>query len=189
MHVKGLEMPAYLPRAAKGVALAYAISERGACHLHGAPIGELLGEAEPLSYEGKAKLVRSKQLEIAITDSTIHCYFANFGLTLKEVYSMLKTLTGFYNKNINELYKVGERIITLTRLFNLREGFTKDDDTLPKRCISEPVPNGPAQGEKVDLQRLLGDYYKEMKWDSKGRPTKKLLDDLELDDILTEINY
>ena len=188
MQVKGLEMPAYLPRAAKGIALAYAVSERGACHLRGAPIGELQGDADPLTYEGKAKLVRTKQLEKAIIDSTIHCSFTNFGLTLKEVYSMLKTSTGFYN-DINELLQVAERIVTLARLFNIREGFKKEDDTLPTRCINEPIPNGPAQGEKVGLQRLLKDYYKEMKWDSEGRPTKKLLDYLELDDILTEVGY
>lgn len=187
MHVKGLEMPAYLPRAAKGIALAYAISERGACHLHGAPIGELLGAADPLSYEGKGDLVRSKQLDVAIIDSTIHCYFTDFGLSLKEIYYMLKGLTGFDYRGLGELEEIAERIITLTRLFNNREGFDRKDDTLPERCINEPVPEGPATGEKVDLDRLLDDYYQAMEWDSNGRPKKSLLKRLGLDKMLEEI--
>lgn len=180
MHVKGLEMPAYLPRAAKGIALAYAISERGACHLHGAPIGELLGDAEPLTYDGKAQLVRSKQLDVAVVDSTVHCYFTDFGMTLKEVYFMLAAATGFEYAGLPELEKIAERIINLTRLFNLREGFTHKDDTLPARCLYEPLPDGPAAGETVNLERLLKEYYHVMGWDESGRPTRKKLAELGL---------
>jgi len=184
MHVKGLEMPAYLPRAAKGIALAYAISERGACHLHGAPIGELLGSADPLSYEDKARLVRSKQLDVAIIDSTVHCYFTDFGMSLKEVYQMLRPCTGFDYSDIRELEQIADRIITLTRLFNLREGFTRADDTLPGRCTREPVPVGPAAGETVDLERLLDEYYKVMNWDTQGRPTEESLADLRINELV-----
>ncbi len=188
MHVKGLELPAYLPRAAKGIALAYAVSERGACHLHGAPVGELLGAADPLTYEGKAELVRSKQLDVAIIDSTIHCYFTDFGLTLQEVYEMLEAVTGFDFEGINELEIIAERIINLTRLFNIREGFSRKDDILPLRSLREPITEGPATGEVVNLERLLDDYYRIMNWDYQGYPNQGLLDSLDLGDLLAEIS-
>ena len=170
MQVKGLEMPAYLPRAAKGVALGYAVSERGACHLHGAPIGELLGAANPRIIEGKAALMRAKQIDAAIIDSTVHCFFTDFGMTLKEVYQLVVAATGLPYGSVKDLEQVAERIITLTRLFNLREGFGRRDDTLPARSLGEPVPAGPAAGETVSLEPMLSEYYKLMGWDEGGRP-------------------
>lgn len=180
MHVKGLEMPAYLPRAAKGVALGYAVSERGACHLHGAPIGELLGAANPRTTEGKAALMRAKQIDAAIIDSTVHCFFADFGMTLKEVYELVVTATGLPYRSVKDLEVVAERIITLTRLFNLREGFTRRDDTLPARSLAEPVPAGPAAGETVNLEPMLSEYYQLMGWDEGGRPRPERLAELGL---------
>lgn len=183
MHVKGLELPGYLPRAAKGVGLSYAISERGACHLHGSPLSELMGGADPLAVSGKAALFKMNQLDIAVIDSAILCYFTKFGFTLKEVWQMINPCTGFNYRNPRELEKVGERATTLARLFNLREGFSKQDDTLPARCLTEPLASGPAKGQIVELDEMRSEYYQLMGWDENGIPTAEKLRDLHLDEI------
>ncbi len=181
MQVKGLEMPGYLPRSAKGVGLSYAISERGACHLHGSPLSELMGGADPLTVSGKAALFKMNQLDIAVIDSAILCYFTKFGFTLKEVWQMINACTGFSYRNPRELEKVGERATTLARLFNVREGFTKQDDTLPGRCLTEPLPSGPAKGHVVELDAMRSEYYQLMGWDENGVPTPQRLKELGLE--------
>jgi aldehyde:ferredoxin oxidoreductase len=183
MQVKGLEMPGYLPRGAKGVGLSYAISERGACHLHGSPLSELMGGADPLAVSGKAALFKMNQLDIAVIDSTILCYFTKFGFTLKEVWQMINPCTGFNYRNPRELERVGERVTTLARLFNVREGFTKKDDTLPARCLNEPLQFGPAKGHVVELDEMRAEYYQSMGWDENGIPTQQKIKDLQLDEI------
>ncbi len=184
MHVKGLEMPGYLPRGAKGIGLSYAISERGACHLHGSPLSELMGGADPLEVSGKAALFKMNQLDVAVIDSAILCYFTKFGFTLKEVWQMINTCTGFNYRNPRELETVGERVTTMARLFNVREGFTKKDDTLPIRCLNEPLPSGPAKGHVVELDEMRSEYYQLMGWDENGVPTKEKLKELKLDWVL-----
>ena len=184
MQVKGLEMPGYLPRGAKGVGLSYAISERGACHLHGSPLSELMGGADPLEVSGKASLFKMNQLDTAVIDCAIICYFTKFGFTLKEVWQMINPCTGFEYKNPRELEKVGERVTTLARMFNVREGLTKKDDTLPKRCLSEPLAAGPAKGHVVELDEMRSEYYQLMGWDENGIPRPEKVRELQLDGIL-----
>ncbi|MDZ7339522.1 MAG: aldehyde ferredoxin oxidoreductase family protein [candidate division KSB1 bacterium] len=184
MHVKGLEIPGYLPRAAKGIGLSYAISERGACHLRGSPLVEILGGADPLTPEGKAALFKTNQTDSAVVNCLILCYFVKFGITLKEIWQMVNPCTGLEYKSPRELDHVGERIVNLARLFNLREGFTIADDTLPKRCVAEPLPAGPAKGQVVELDRLRADYYKLMGWDEKGVPKRETLRLLGIEDML-----
>ncbi len=183
MHVKGLEMPGYLPRAAKGIGLSYAISERGACHLRGSPLVEILGGADPLTPEGKAALFKTNQTDSAVVNCLILCYFVKFGITLKEIWQMVNPCTGLDYQSPRELDHVGERIVNLARLFNLREGFTMKDDTLPKRCLAEPLPAGPAKGQVVELERLRADYYKLMGWDENGVPTLETLRRLDMADM------
>lgn len=183
MHVKGLEMPGYLPRAAKGIALSYAISERGACHLRGSPLTEILGGAEPLKVEGKAALFKSNQLDSTVVNTLILCYFVKFGMTLKEIFQMVNPCTGFDFQHPRDLEEAAERIINITRLFNLREGFSAKDDRLPKRSLQEPLPAGPAKGEVVDLDRLKRDYYQLMGWDENGVPKDETLKRLKIDEL------
>ena len=137
MHVKGLEMPAYHPNAAKGTALAYAISERGACHLRGAPLGELFaGSANPLTIEGKPQLFRDHQADKAVWDSACLCVFPAYGMTLKELWQLVKAATGFDYPKVADFERVGERVSTLARLFNVREGMAREADTLPARNLT-----------------------------------------------------
>jgi len=184
MQVKGLEMPAYHPNAAKGVGLAYAVSERGACHLHGAPLVELLGGANPLSQENKPEIFRIHQSEAAVIDSAVLCFFTSYGMTLKELWQLLVPATGWDYPEPRALEHLGQRISTLARLCNNREGLTRADDTLPKRALAEPMADGPAQGHVVNLEPMIDEYYRLMGWDARGEPTADCLRGYQLDGLL-----
>jgi aldehyde:ferredoxin oxidoreductase len=181
MQVKGLEMPAYHPNAAKGTALAYAISERGACHLRGAPLGEVFGGvANPLTIEGKPQLFRDHQAERAVWDSVCLCAFPGYGMSLKELWQLVKAATGFEYPRVADLEHLGERVSTLARLFNVREGFSRPADTLPARNLVQPLLVGSAGGQVVDLEPMLDEYYRIMGWDANGVPTPARLKELEI---------
>ena len=187
MHVKGLEMPAYHPNAAKGTALAYAISERGACHLRGAPLGEVFsGAANPLVIEGKPQLFRDHQADKAVWDSACLCAFPGYGMSLKELWQLLKAATGFDYPRVSDLELLGERVSTLARLFNVREGFSRKADTLPARNLVQPLTVGSAGGQVVDLEPMLDEYYRIMGWTENGVPTAERLKMLGLFDTLGE---
>lgn len=184
MHVKGLEMPAYHPNAAKGMSLGYAVSERGACHLRGAPLTEVLGGINPLTTQGKAHLFRDHQAESALWNSAVLCCFPGFGMSLKELWQIINAVTGFDYSSAKEFELVGERISTLARLFNTREGFTRQHDTLPARNLSQPMPSGPAKGHVVELVPMLDEYYALVGWDADGVPTQQRLSTLGLDHLI-----
>ena len=180
-------MPAYHPSAAKGTALAYAISERGACHLRGAPLGELFsGAADPLAIEGKAQLFRDTQADTAVWDGASLCLFPGYGMSLKELWQLVTAATDFEYRTASDLQRLGERISTLARLFNVREGFTRAHDTLPDRNLKQPMESGPAAGHVVELEPMLNDYYRIMGWDDNGVPTPERLDRLGLAEWLSE---
>jgi aldehyde:ferredoxin oxidoreductase len=185
MHSKGLEMPAYHPNAAKGVALGYAVSERGACHLRGAPISELLGAGNPRTTEGKASLLRDRQIESALWNSAILCSFPSMGVGLDDLREVINAATGFDYAGAAEFKQVGERIVTLCRLFNVREGFTRPQDTLPARSLSQPLSSGPAHGQVVELNPMLDEYYALMGWDAQGIPTHECVHRLGLEAFVT----
>lgn len=189
MHVKGLEMPGYEPRAAQGMGLCYAVSERGACHLRAYTAGVELcgygGGADPLSYDrAKVQLAIDRQDEKAVVDSSVLCFFTLHGMKLKEVYQMVVSATGFEYKDPDELKKLGARVITLSRLFNVREGFSRKDDTLPYRCLEEPLPEGPARGQVVHLNEMLDEYYELRGWDHEGIPKKETISQIGLEEIV-----
>ncbi len=184
MHVKKLEMPAYHPNAAKGMALGYAVSERGACHLRGAPLSEVMGGADPLATEGKARLFRDHQAESALWNSAVLCCFPGFGMSLKELWQLVNATTGHDYATVKEFEKVGERINTLCRLINVREGFSRPQDTLPARSLSQPLSEGPARGHVVELDPMLDEYYEIMGWDANGIPRPETLKELGLESLL-----
>jgi len=183
LHVKGLEIPAYDPRAGQGMGLCYARSDRGACHLRPWTAGAemLLEDAlDPRATEGKAELVRSDTDKINVqVNSSGLCLF--LPIDSDEVFHLITSATGFQYKDVSELFKIGERISNLVRAFNVREKFTKNDDTLPNRLLKEPLPSGPCRGEVVKLEPMLEEYYKLRGWDTEGRPTKEKLRALGLD--------
>jgi len=182
MHVKGLEIPGYDPRGAFGMALAYATSDRGACHQRAWTVrAEIEGKLEPrFSTKGRARFVKETQDERAMCFSLVLCDFAP--LEVKHFVELLNKATGF-NFTVEDYLKTGERIWNLTRLFNVREGITRKDDTLPPRFMEEPLPEGVTKGQVVTkemLDEMLDEYYALRGWDKNGVPTEEKLKELGL---------
>jgi aldehyde:ferredoxin oxidoreductase len=192
MHVKGLEIPAYDPRAAQGMGLNYAIGDRGACHLHAWTAGDEMLQPpaeDPKTTKGKARSVKDISEDVAVGyDSAGTCLFQAFGIgDIEEVVGIINAATGFGFKDVDEFRKTGERILNLTRSFNIREGFSRKDDTLPYRCLKEPLPDGSCKGMVVKLDEMLDDYYSLCGWDNQGKPTQEKLKELGLDHIIKEL--
>ncbi len=176
MHVKGLELPAYDPRGALGMGLAYATSDRGACHLRAWPVGaEVLshaGRIDPLETEFKAELVKTDQDWFSVVNSLGVCLFSIFALGHNQLTDLVHSLTGLNSfSSARNLLLIGERINNLIRLFNVREGITRADDTLPPRLLNEAHQSGPAKGITVPLAEMLEQYYFIRGWDENGVPT------------------
>ncbi|OGO33417.1 MAG: hypothetical protein A2Z16_00890 [Chloroflexi bacterium RBG_16_54_18] len=173
MQVKGLELPAYDPRGMQGQGLLYATSNRGACHLRGNMLGpELLGAPKMLNRfatQGKAGILIVLQHTSAVIDSLGMCKFANFAIGDEFFARLLSAVTG-KKYEVQELLIAGERIWNLERLFNLRAGFSRVDDTLPARLLEEPLTKGNSQGYVVRLDEMLNDYYRFRGWDENGVP-------------------
>lgn len=182
MEVKGLELAGYEPRNAKGMALGYATSPRGGCHERGYLTAETVGNPPGIdrySYEGKGELVKTTQDTVAIKDSLSFCVLSSAGTTLDDMAELFSAATGI-EYNADDLLIAGERTTNLERLFNLREGFTRADDTLPQRFLKEALPDSKGNLHTVDLERMLDEYYAARSWDSDGRPLDTTLKQLEL---------
>ncbi|TSE24628.1 putative oxidoreductase YdhV [Tepidimonas sediminis] len=174
MSVKGQEFPAYDSRGIQGMGLAYATSNRGACHLRGYTVAsEVLGipvKTDPHVTEGKPELVKAFQDATAAFDSAGICIFTSFAWTLADVAPQVAAACG-EAFTVQELERIGERIWNLEREFNLAAGFTAKDDTLPPRLLTEPAKTGPAKGLVNKLPEMLPKYYQVRGWDEQGRPT------------------
>lgn len=174
MTVKKQEMPAYDGRGAQGMGLCYATSNRGGCHVRGYMTSpEILGipeKMDPLVTEGKAAMLKIFQDLTAVVDSAGICLFTTFGMGLPEIGAQLRTATG-YDYTDEEILAIGERIWNLEKLYNLGEGFTKKDDTLPPRLLTEALPEGAAKGKVCELDTMLPEYYEVRGWTADGIPT------------------
>ena len=185
MHVKGLEFPAYDPRIGLGTALSYAVSPRGACHRRAWPPSiEVLGNLEPYKIEGKAEYVKEKVDENSIFHSMLVCDFPAkwIPLSIEDFATYLNLMTG-ENFTEKDLWETADRIETKIRLFNNREGLTRQDDNLPPRILKDALPEGPTKGNVVnekDLNTLLDKYYEVRGWNKQGIPTKEKLEELNI---------
>jgi len=172
MTTKKQEMPAYDGRAVQGMALEYATSNRGGCHVRGYMTSpEILGipvQMDPLATEGKASMLKTFQDLTALIDSAGICLFTTFGLGLPEIAELYRSVTGS-DETDEEILLKGERVWNLEKHFNIAAGVEKD--TLPPRLLREKLPSGPAAGKVAQLYDMLGDYYKVRGWDSEGAPT------------------
>ena len=191
IHVKGLELPAYCPRAAQGMGLNYAVGDRGACHLQAWTAGSEMIQppsTDPTTTEGKAEEVKRLTEEAnAVWDSTGICRISGWALSAQDIFEMVNAATGFRYQGLSELSEIGERINNLTRAFNVREGLSKKDDTLACRLLKEPLPDGPCKGQVVKLEEMLTEYYKLCGWDTSGKPTKEKLTELGLDFVVKKL--
>ncbi len=183
MSVKGLEMPAYDPRGMQGQGLLYATSNRGGCHMRGNMVGpEVLGLPKLIDrfqVQGKASFVVLHQNASAAIDSLVLCKFTNMGVADEYFARVLSAVTGIAYST-GEMIRVGERVWNLERLYNLREGFSRQDDTLPPRLLNEAPEDGPSKGWVVQLEPMLKEYYRGRGWDESGIPTPKKLAELEM---------
>ncbi|MBS7250314.1 MAG: aldehyde ferredoxin oxidoreductase family protein [Candidatus Freyarchaeota archaeon] len=181
MSAKGQELPAYDPRGAKGHGLHYATCTSGGNHVRGYMISpEILGIPEKLdrfATEGKEVWVKNFQDLTAVIDSIGMCLFTSFAIGAPEYTALLAAATGI-DFTVEEVMKIGERIWNVERLFNIKAGFTAEDDTLPQRLLKEPMPEGPAKGHVVELDKMLPKYYKVRGWDENGVPTKEKIKEL-----------
>ncbi|NWF95746.1 MAG: hypothetical protein HXY34_06355 [Candidatus Thorarchaeota archaeon] len=184
VHVKGLEVPAWDPRGRRCMGLSYATADVGASHLRGWP-----GTAAPPDETAVPlvqSLIRSRD-EKTLKDSLIVCHFTyRLPLTLSQMVRLLNAATG-KSYTDESVLTVGRRIDTLIRMFNLREGISRTDDSLPPR-LWEPQVNGPRAGmssfvDRADFEASLDRYYELRGWDSDGRPTQQTLEELGLDSL------
>ena len=178
MGVKKQEFPAYDARAVQGMGLAYATSNRGACHLRGYTVAsEVMGspvKTDPLVTEGKAELAKAFQDTTAVFDSAGICLFTSFAWTLADVQPQVDAACeGGWS--MEKITIMGERIWNMERLFNNAAGFTAKDDDLPPRLKTEPAKTGPAKGKVSGIDTMRPEYYKLRGWDEKGVPTKETL--------------
>jgi aldehyde:ferredoxin oxidoreductase len=193
IHIKGLETPAWPPRGSPGMGLALATADRGGCHQRGWPIGYELGEPTPygeklnrLALESKPKIVKWEQDFLATMYSLVECEFTRSKLQRDHYCKLLSAVTG-WSINVDEYMEIGERVWNLVRVFNIREGFTRAQDVLPKRFMTEPLPSGPAKGHLISsqaLNKMLNEYYVLRGWNEQGIPTPDKLNNLGLSDIV-----
>jgi aldehyde:ferredoxin oxidoreductase len=187
MSVKGLEMPAYDGRGMQGQGLLFATSNRGACHMRGNMLGiEVLGLPKLIDrfqVQGKSSFVILHQNIAAAIDSLVLCKFMNMAVAEEYFARALTTVTGI-SYSTGELVRVGERVWNLEKLYNLREGFTREHDTLPDRLLNEPVAEGPSKGWVSHLEPMLTEYYRTRGWDENGVPKWKKLEELGLGDLI-----
>ncbi|HEX9261754.1 MAG TPA: aldehyde ferredoxin oxidoreductase C-terminal domain-containing protein, partial [Candidatus Bathyarchaeia archaeon] len=189
-HIKGLEVTGYDLRCLKTAALGFAVSFRGADHnRHGAYAFDVKGKVNRLKAEkGRGKMVRDMEDVYSLIDSLIVCKFSR-GTYYKELPDMAKLynlVTGI-DMTPEELKQSGERINTIGRLINVREGLTRKDDTLPWKVMNMPIPDeGPVKGAFVsqeELDLLLDDYYEARGWTAGGIPKTEKLKELGMDDL------
>jgi len=193
MHVKGLEMPGYDVRSLKTFAMGLAVCTRGACHNRSLTYElDIKGAVDRFKAEpGRGVLAVGKENFACILDCLVLCKFLRncFDDFYKEV-SELYTMTTGIELTPEELRQVGERVCNLKKAFNIREGWTKEDDWLPPRVFEDPIPTGPSKGYYVkpeELRMLIDDYYQARGWTKEGLIPKSKLIELGLEDVAEEV--
>lgn len=190
MTVKKQELPAYDPRMSFSQALGYEMSNRGGCHLEGgytAAKDYCAGYAEwpGNRIEGTPLISKNASLTNTVIDIIGACVYGSFSLTLDEYSLLINAVTGLHY-NAGVLQRVAWRTYTLERLFNIKCGFTADDDWLPDRFYEEPVQTD--EGARVcprdAFRKMHVEYYRAMGWDDHGVPTDETLENLELRDVI-----
>ncbi len=174
VHVKGAELPAWEARAVRGRGLMYALNECGGFHTKGWVSGS---DPPDKSALGKVKRFINSQNRTAVLDSTGLCMFME--ISWKDLVHLLNLVTGWKLTSARCL-KIGRRIHTLARAFNIRDGFSRKNDRLPPRLMNEPTPKGPPAGCKAfvsneDFEMCLDKYYSLRGWDRNGKPKYETL--------------
>jgi aldehyde:ferredoxin oxidoreductase len=190
MHVKGLELPGYEPRGLKTMALGFAVTPRGACHNRsGAYEHDFSGRVDRFAAEvERGRLAAESEDEAAVLDSLIVCKFVRkcFDDVYADGAALYQAVTG-WETDADDLRRAGARINVLKKLFNVREGWTPADDTLPPRVLDEPLADGAGAGESLtrdELRLMIRGYYAARGWTEDGRVPEAQVRALGLDGAL-----
>ncbi|RLI30685.1 aldehyde ferredoxin oxidoreductase [Candidatus Bathyarchaeota archaeon] len=201
LHVKGMEVSGQDGRTHRSIGLSHAVASRGADHLRGLVTVDQLGYEEiaaerwgrdklpeicnPYSEKWKALAVKTTEDVYALRDTLIVCWYTVSWPPIYWVEDFARVLPAVTGEDafgkVDELLRIGERIVNLERCFNVREGITRKDDRLPERFTKEPMPQGPGKGQTVNLDIMLDEYYDLRGWDKKtGIPKRETLEKLQL---------
>ena len=191
MHTKGLEYPYHDPRTEHDMAVSYATSTRGACHMNafsyalasGLKVEDLglAGDYDPRDTEGKAKVAKDFQDWMATFDALGLCKFIlSPECGPLRIAKWVEYVTG-WTYSLEEFMTVGERLFNLKRLHSVRLGITAKDDVLPERLVSQARPTGDAKDSLPDMARMMPEYYTLRGWDENGIPLPKTLKRLGLE--------
>jgi len=190
MHVKGLELPGYEPRGLKTMALGLAVSPRGACHNRVAGYeADLSGEVDRFQAEvGRGRIAAEAEDLASVLDSLVLCKFVRkcFDDLYGEAAELYRLVTGWEMSGA-ELRLAGERISSAKKLFNVRQGWTRTDDTLPARCLEEPLAGGPGAGQRLtadELNLMIAGYYAARGWAEDGLIPAEKIRELGIDALL-----
>ena len=168
-EVKGMETPAYDPRGFYGIALAYAISKRGGCHRKAFCSDETEGKVSGLEVTGKPKLVANQEVKSAWVDSLGICKWATAGLHGEFYSDVIYAITG-EKLSVEELKLIGERAINIAQIFNRRQGYRRENDTLPRRFLSDKRHDHDNPVDAIILEQMKDEYYSLKGWDQEGKP-------------------
>jgi aldehyde:ferredoxin oxidoreductase len=202
IHVKGLELPAYDPRAAKITGLGYAVANRGGDHMTGYVQGPTFidlpflivdesGIQDPfVANPQDVQVLVDMENALTVFDAIGGCKFMGVLLTADEIVDLIASATG-WDIDVGEFRKSGERIYNLARAFCVREGFQREQDALPGRLMCDPLPDGPAKGmvnDRETMEMMKDAYYKLRGWDNAtGVPTPDKLRELDLDKLVSDM--
>lgn len=190
IHTKGLEFPAHDPRAFNSIAVGYATSNRGACHLqalsHPYDFAWKLPDygyhecGDRFEVAGKGKKVALLQNLMAMMDSIIMCKFMlDSHIRFTDISNWVNAVTG-WNMDAEQFMTIGERLYNLKRLYNVKHGVSRKDDTLPSRILTHYRKPGGAADNLPPLGKMLSEYYDFRGWDEMGIPTRETLSRLGL---------
>jgi aldehyde:ferredoxin oxidoreductase len=202
MHVKGLELPGYDPRAAKICGLGYVTANRGGDHITAYVEGPTFFDSPFLVVEDstirdpfvanpqEAKVVVDMENALTVFDAVGGCKFMGIMLSAEDYVGLIATATG-WSFGVEDFRTSGERIYNLQRAFCVREGIDRSKDLLPARLMEEPLPDGAAAGmviERDTLEAMKDAYYSFRGWDrATGIPTPQKLRDLGLDELIADM--
>jgi aldehyde:ferredoxin oxidoreductase len=204
MQVKGLELPAYDPRAAKITGLGYVTASRGGDHMNGYIQGPTFIDIPFLIVEDStirnpfvadpqdARVLIDMENALSVLDALGGCKFMGVLISADEIVELVQAATG-WDFNLDEFRKCGDRLQTMARAFCAREGMRREHDILPARLMLDPLPDGPAQGmvlDRASLERMKDAYYELRGWDvATGIPTPTKLHELDLDYLIPQLGY
>ncbi|MBN1637234.1 MAG: aldehyde ferredoxin oxidoreductase family protein [Deltaproteobacteria bacterium] len=179
VHSKGMSFATYDPRGAKGMALTYATSPKGAHHMVATTMAQENTEGTRFETRGKGKMQHDHQISMCTVDSLGLCATMRIATPFADQAAAFELVRGISMDEAN-LKKAAERIINLERMYNVRLGLSRKDDTLPRRFLEEPLPDGESKGQTVDLEVMLDEFYASMGWNAAGIPTPEKLSELDL---------